>query len=365
MQSERRWGDAAVLRPVTRRLVGPVTPVVTEGFHYGGGPELGDVEDLMLRAADGDHLERAGQMVREHLSTGGKRIRARLALSTLEMLSRHPAEGVAWAAACELLHNATLIHDDVQDGDHLRRGRATVWVRHGIPQAINAGDLLHALSMRVIAEVEAPAPVKWQLCLALARGAEQAVRGQTLEMDLLASGRTDWESWSRAAEGKTGALFGLPVEGAALIADLEPETAARLAMPFRKMGVLFQIEDDLLDVFDAKGRNGAGNDLREGKVSALVVEHLHAVPEDREWMLNLLALPRERTPDHLVREALQKFRERGAVDALLQRMEDLSESIANDLAWRTCPDMLPMAHALMRVAHAAVNQATSRISPRG
>ena len=100
--------------------------------------DLDNVERLMRSLASGDRLERAGVMVQEHLATGGKRIRARLAMCATAALGGDRGDAIGWAAAVELLHNATLIHDDIQDGDRMRRGEPTTWVRHGAAQAINA-----------------------------------------------------------------------------------------------------------------------------------------------------------------------------------------------------------------------------------
>ena len=80
-------------------------------------PALDEVEQRMRHLSAGDRLERAGVMAQEHLATGGRRIRARLALAATACLDADPARAVAWATAVELLHNATLIHDDIQDGD--------------------------------------------------------------------------------------------------------------------------------------------------------------------------------------------------------------------------------------------------------
>ena len=101
-----------------------------------------------------------------------------------------------WAAACELVHNATLIHDDIQDGDRVRRDQPTTWVRHGVGQAINAGDLLLMLPFTLLSEIDAFPVAKWRLSEALARAAEQTVRGQSSEMDLASNGRVTWEDWS-------------------------------------------------------------------------------------------------------------------------------------------------------------------------
>ncbi|HET6762428.1 MAG TPA: polyprenyl synthetase family protein, partial [Longimicrobiaceae bacterium] len=127
-------------------------------------------------------------------------------------------------------------------------------------------------------------------------------------------------SWRRAAEGKAGALFQLPVEGAALLAGRTPAQAAALGAPFRALGVLFQLQDDVLDLYGDKGRGMPGADLREGKVSALVVEHLALHPEHTEWLFTLLALPRAETPGHEVHWAIERFREDGALAGVLARI---------------------------------------------
>ena len=177
---------------------------------------LRDVELLMARLAGGDRLERTGVMVQEHLSTGGKRIRARLALSAAAAMGAPRARAVGWAAACELLHNATLIHDDIQDGDLIRRGQPTTWVRHGVPQAINAGDLLLMLPFLAVTFDAALEPaVQAGLSRGLAEHAARTVRGQSEEMDLLGGAHLDRVPYLRAVRGKTGGLFALPVEGAA------------------------------------------------------------------------------------------------------------------------------------------------------
>ncbi|MFN7142573.1 MAG: polyprenyl synthetase family protein [Myxococcota bacterium] len=308
---------------------------------------LSAVEDLMGRLAVGTRLERSGHMVQEHLATGGKRLRARLALAAAEALGGTRAPAVAWAAACELVHNATLIHDDLQDGDRVRRGHPTTWVRHGAAQAVNAGDLLLMLPFLALETVPVGPDTRWALARAVARRAEATVRGQSLELDLLGGRRTDAETWLRATEGKTGALLALPVEGAALLGGLSSDTAARIAAEFVNIGVLFQIADDLLDLYGDKGRGERGSDLREGKVSALVVQHLRLHPDDGPWLLALLEAPRELTPDIDVAFAIDRFRTRGALAATLQWFETLAAGVAAAPLLRAIPDLHSVAAELV------------------
>lgn len=299
-----------------------------------------------------------GSVLWEHVSTGGKRLRARLALGSLEALGGHRLDGIAWAAACELLHNATLVHDDVQDGDRLRRGRETVWVRHGVNQAINAGDLGLMLPCRAVEYVPVDAATRWDLARTLARLSEEVVRGQAAETLLLQRTPT-WRDYHASVEGKTAALFVLPVYGAARIAGLGDEAAMQIADAFRAVGVLFQVQDDVLDLFGDKGRGEVGSDLREGKASALVVEHLRLNPDDADWLVRLLMAPRERTSGGDVRWAIRRFQEGGALQAVWSRIGTIEEDLAMHPALEPYPRLQALALdlvglALAPIAHTAI-----------
>lgn len=315
---------------------------------------LGDVETLMHALAGPPAGDLAAAMVREHLVTGGKRLRARLALAALEALGAPRRSGVAWAAACELLHNATLVHDDLQDGDLARRGHPTTWAVHGAAQAINAGDLLLMLPFLALEHLPALPERRWALASATARQAAATVRGQTAELALTARRGATWPEYRVAVEGKTGALFGLPVEGAAILAGLDAAEAAALAAPFRGIGVLFQLQDDVLDLYGEKGRERTGSDLREGKVSALVVEHLALHPGEGAWLRALLALPRDATPDDEVRRAMERFRAGGALERVLGRIDREARAVAHSPALDREPGLRALADELVQVALAPV-----------
>lgn len=288
---------------------------------------LAAVEREMTRLVVGTRLERAGAMAQEHLGSGGRRIRARLALSAAEALGLPRSAAVGWATAVELLHNASLVHDDIQDGDRVRRNRPTLWARHGVGQAINAGDLMLVLCHSAVESLDVDDGLKWRLSALLARHAAETVRGQSKEMALLSSGHLDVESYREAIASKTAALFALPVEGAALLAGLSPEQARCLGAAFEAPGMLFQLQDDVMDLYGDKGRGFAGSDIYEGKVSILVVRHLERCPEDRASLTELLALPREETPASAVQDIIRRFRESGALAAALNDIDQLLNTV--------------------------------------
>ncbi|MCB9791925.1 MAG: polyprenyl synthetase family protein [Alphaproteobacteria bacterium] len=315
---------------------------------------LDQVEGFMLRTCTGERLDRLGTILGDHCSTGGKRLRARLALACAEALGVPRAEAVPWAAAVELLHNASLIHDDLQDGDRVRRGREATWVRHGVAQAINAGDLGLMLPYVALDAIDRDDATRWRMSIALARGAERVVRGQAAELELLHRERLSWDSYASAVIGKTAALFGLPVEGAALLAGHGQDEARALAEAFLPIGLLFQIQDDILDLYGDKGRGEPGADLREGKVSALVVEHLRLHPWDERWLRGLLALPREETTPHQVAEATERFASGGALEAVWGRLAQIDDAIAESPRLSRHGRLHTVAHELVARALAPI-----------
>lgn len=314
------------------------------------------VQGLMLKLASGNRFERLGAMVQEHLLTGGKKLRAKLALGATEALDVPREQALGWAAACELLHNATLVHDDIQDGDEYRRGTFSVWVRHGTPQAINAGDLLLMLPFIALEHIDVSGEKRWSLAQAIARRAEDTVRGQSLEMSLFTSCRWDWRSYEEASTGKTSALMALPVHGALLLADRTPVLAKELSDGFNALGLLYQMQDDVVDLYGNKGREAPGGDIRRGRVSALVVEHLTRRPEDVKWLCPILGKPREETTDGDVRAVSARFSESGALEGVLTRLKEVERSILEAPAFTREPELGRLAQQIAQRSLAPIKE---------
>ncbi len=307
------------------------------------------VEQRMRELAAGSRVDRVGLMAGEHLATGGKRLRARLALAATEALGGERADAIGWAAAVELLHNATLVHDDLQDGDAVRRGKPTVWAAHGMAQAINVGDLLLMLPFLAVDDSHDPV-VGWGLSRCLASHAAEIVRGQSEELSLLPCRRLDWSSYASAASGKTSGLFTLPVCGAAQITGRPVELADAIGEAFGRLGLVYQLVDDVIDLYGDKGRDKTGSDLYEGKVSALVAAHLGRVPADEAWLLELLECPRESTSPSLVADAIVRFRDSGALGDVLDRIHSLVEETRNHPALLAEPQLHAVAMGLAALA---------------
>src|SRR4051794_40896305 len=211
--------------------------------------------------------------MRYSLLAGGKRIRPVLALATARALGRDPRELLPFAAALELIHTYSLIHDDLpaMDDDDLRRGRPTCHVRYGEDVAILAGDGLYAEAFRHVlsAQPGEPANLLAAVCeLAAATGVNGMVGGQYIDVRGLVHGGA--ASLRRLHELKTGRLIGASVECVLLLSG---EAAASTLGHFRsfaaELGLLFQIVDDILDVTGTEDSLGKpqGSDERHGKLT--------------------------------------------------------------------------------------------------
>jgi geranylgeranyl diphosphate synthase type II len=232
------------------------------------------VEDYLAGLRFSDDVALTGgleEAMRYSLLAGGKRIRPVLALATARALRRDERELLPLAAAIELIHTYSLIHDDLpaMDDDALRRGRPTNHVAFGEDVAILAGDGLYAEAFRLVLHEQAGEPrhVLAALCeLAASTGVNGMVGGQYLDVDGGAPPGADGLRSLHAL--KTGRLIGASVECVLLIAGMSSDPATAAYRSFAsELGVLFQIVDDILDVTgtdDALGKP-RGSDARHGK----------------------------------------------------------------------------------------------------
>jgi len=214
------------------------------------------------------------EAMRYSLLAGGKRIRPVLALATASALGREPRDVLPFAAALELIHTYSLIHDDLpaMDDDDLRRGRPTCHVRYGDDVAILAGDGLYAEAFRLVLHEQAgePAAVLAAVSeLADATGVNGMVGGQYIDVRAMAErGEADLR---RLHELKTGRLIGASVECVLLLTGVQDPspTLSDFRAFAAELGVLFQIVDDILDVTgtDAALGKPRGSDERHGKLT--------------------------------------------------------------------------------------------------
>lgn len=179
------------------------------------------------------------------------------------------------AAAIELIHNFSLVHDDIQDNSEFRRGRKTVWVNWGAPMAINVGDALFVIANQAILELSAkyPAHMVVKAAQILSQACLELTQGQYLDMSY--EERTDLtiESYWPMIAGKTSALLSACTHIGALFGYAKDNQAEDMRLFGHHLGLAFQVQDDILGIWGDEGVTGksAASDLVEGKNSLPVL----------------------------------------------------------------------------------------------
>ncbi|MCS7251742.1 MAG: polyprenyl synthetase family protein [Anaerolineae bacterium] len=218
----------------------------------------------------------------------GKRIRPMLCLLACAACDGDPAQALPAAAAIELLHNFSLIHDDIQDRSETRRGRPTVWVLWGIPQAINAGDALFTIARQALWRLKAR-HVTLERILEVAQCFDaaclQLTQGQYLDLLFETAERVTVEEYLRMIRGKTAALLRAAVGIGARLAGHPPEDLEAFG---EMLGMAFQIQDDLLGIWGDPAVTGkpVADDLRARKKTMPIVLAMERIPDFAERYRN-------------------------------------------------------------------------------
>lgn len=210
------------------------------------------------------------------LSKGGKRIRPMLCLLVSAALGGNIDHVRPAAAAVELIHNFSLLHDDIQDQSPTRRNRDTVWAIWGSPQAINSGDSMFALAHLAIprlAPPDLPPDVQVRMLTILDETSLELTRGQHLDISFEAREAVSVDEYLDMIRGKTAALISAAAEMGALAAGADESTQRNYREFGRNLGVAFQIEDDMLDIWGAPEHTGkqAAVDVYQRKKSLPVL----------------------------------------------------------------------------------------------
>lgn len=289
-------------------------------------------------------------MLSYHMSTGGKRLRALLPLALAEVLGHDVDALVPFGAACELLHNATLVHDDLQDGDRVRRGQPTIWVAYGEARAINLGDAMLYYTLLLLGRLDAPVALKYAVQERLIRETLRVIDGQDREFLLQSMQTPGLQDYIDMVEGKTSGLFSLPLAGAALLCGAPDELVNALEIASADLGVVFQIQDDLLDIYGDKGREHRGTDIAEGKISMLVVHALDSADAtDAAWLKALLGRERDSVTRDEIEQAIGVLERAGAVERAVEEIDRRIERVMNQPIWASYPNVRVMLEQVSEV----------------
>jgi len=257
------------------------------------------IDPLLAELLPSDGPAHLAEHIAYHMETGGKRIRPALCLMTCEALGGNSEAAIPFAAAVELLHNMFLLHDDIQDGDEMRRNQPSLWKAFGVGNAINAGDYLLGRALQAVLRCPVGDAVRLKLLRLFLDTYERTVEGQALDLNARSDPHWGVERYMVMAELKTGHYLALGMVGGAIVADAPEATVECLRRMGENMGPAFQIRDDTIDLTAGKGRGGMkGCDIREGKPSILYAHALsHSMPAEQERLLQIMACPRGQTTE--------------------------------------------------------------------
>jgi geranylgeranyl diphosphate synthase type I len=300
-------------------MVDIVTPILEEYSAYTDGQmravlnnrkRVGRLYDMMKY-----HLGWLDEDFRECRAPRGKSLRSTMCLLACEAVSGDLNKALPAAAAVELLHNFSLIHDDIEDGDVKRRHRDTLWKLWGVPQAINTGDAMDIVANLSLLELKGT--VKPAMMIDIIGIFNETVielcEGQYLDMDFQNRSDVSVDEYIAMVSGKTAALIEASTAIGAMVATEDRDVIARFGTFGRKIGIAFQIRDDILGIWGDPESTGksAKNDIRNKKKSLPV---LYAMEKSahRDELKDIYA--KEKLTDGDIARVSDIFTEAGALE---------------------------------------------------
>lgn len=279
------------------------------------GQYKADVEAELER-----HLPRNGEPrefyapVWDLLDRGGKRFRPALTFLACESVGGKKEDAVGAAAAVELLHNMTLVHDDIEDDSELRRGKPCVHKIYGVPNAINTGDAMLIKVFEIANASKIPIDRCQKLVARIADRAYGITWGQAFEFSMWNRKQFTEDEVIKLLRFKTGALTGLSTEAGAIAGGGSEEQLKTLGEFGETVGIAFQIVDDLLNVtgdVKAYGKE-IGGDIREGKKTVIAAHLLRAAqPKDKKTFTKLLG--RKKITKNETRAVISLYEKYGSI----------------------------------------------------
>ena len=275
------------------------------------------VDSFIVSTVDGKPRE-LYEAALHYIRAGGKRLRPLMTVLAARIAGGSEDVAIPAAAAIEVLHTFTLVHDDIIDRDEFRRGVPTVHKLWGTDTAIVAGDILYAYAYRCLLRATELGIEHSRIVKAveyLTEGAIRVAEGQMLDMLFSRRDRVTVDEYIEMVERKTSALFVAAVSMGAVLGGGDEMTILRLREAMRLAGIAFQIRDDILGLVGDEKILGKPilSDLREGKRTILVIYAMQRLDDEhREWLLKVLGNSQASVEE--LKKAAEMITNTGAVD---------------------------------------------------
>ncbi|MFH1393661.1 MAG: polyprenyl synthetase family protein [Candidatus Micrarchaeota archaeon] len=302
-------------------------------FYERSRPQLELVEGQMKEMLEGEREDVYG-MLYPFIQRGGKRIRPLLAILACEAVGGDVRSVIRPAAAVELFHNFTLIHDDIADDSQFRRGEHTLHVTYGIPIALNSGDALYTIVWKNIVSMEIEPERLLSLQALYADTFKLVVEGQGMELDWYRRNSFDVteKDYFEMINRKTAALIGLSCQLGGFMAGADENILQALWNFGEKIGTAFQIHDDVLNIVGDfnKYQKEIGGDISEGKRSLIIVHFLsRASDEERKKVARVLSTHSKSEED--IRHVIELLKKHGSTDYASSVAKKLVEEAKKEL----------------------------------
>jgi len=246
---------------------------------------------------------------------GGKRLRPCIAMLACESVSGDVENVLPFASALEIIHNFTLVHDDIMDKSDMRRNQPTVHVKFGEPTAILTGDFLFAKSFEAIHDLPADLSMFKELDYSLVKCVLDICEGQQLDIQFEKKKMITEEEYIHMIQKKTGVLFELSAKGGAIIGGGNQKEINTLTEYGLQLGLSFQIWDDYLDISSDTKTLGKdiGNDIRNGKKTLIAVNTIqNATGENKKLLEEVFG--NKNASDEDIKRIFTLFKEMGSMD---------------------------------------------------
>jgi geranylgeranyl diphosphate synthase type I len=252
--------------------------------------------------------------MRHLLDAGGKRLRPSALLLAAEAVGGKPDNVLPAAVAVELVHNFTLIHDDIMDEADLRRGLTTVHKKWGVPRAIIAGDAMYSKAFEILSCTKSDPQRLVESLELLSKTCTDICEGQWMDMNFATRKDVTEEEYMRMVEKKTAVLFAAALKMGASLSGANHEHARALWDFGRFTGIGFQIYDDVIDLITPEEILGKaqGGDIVEGKRTLIVI---HALSKG----VNIDALGKSNATRSEINTALTTLKESGSIDYAMNK----------------------------------------------
>ena len=263
----------------------------------------------------------------------GKRLRPIMCILVANAFKGNADIAKEFGSALELVHNFTLVHDDIIDNDEKRRGKPTVHIKYDEATAINAGDALFAKSFEVLTDLKLPPKMVVNLVREVALMSRWIVEGQQMDVNFETRKRVTQAEYLEMIEKKTAVMFQTAAKGGAIIAGCKSKTVDAMAEFGKTVGIGFQVWDDVLDIIGDEKKLGkpVGSDIRKGKHTIMVI---HALSKGNEEQLRVL-------------EKVYGKGEVGAQEDVYAAVEALKEIESVDMASKMAVDFADRAKTIL------------------